>query len=110
MTKPKCLDNHVFLFLLYNFLIGWQRREFQEYLSTPKLLLGFLLVSSFPVFVVQMTFQRPATDRQLTFNIVAQTARIPPNEVKIPLSLVEATAEPAFITLVSYILCSQYLN
>ena len=28
-----------------------------------------------------MTFQRPATDRQLTFQMIAQTARIPVNEV-----------------------------
>ncbi|KAK7107988.1 26S proteasome non-ATPase regulatory subunit 13-like [Littorina saxatilis] len=33
--------------------------------------------------LMEMTFQRPATDRQLTFNIVAQTARIPPNEVEL---------------------------
>ncbi|XP_076444578.1 26S proteasome non-ATPase regulatory subunit 13-like [Babylonia areolata] len=33
--------------------------------------------------LMEMTFQRPATDRQLTFQVIAQTARIPVNEVEL---------------------------
>ncbi|KAL8586610.1 26S proteasome non-ATPase regulatory subunit 13 [Nucella lapillus] len=33
--------------------------------------------------LMEMTFQRPATDRQLTFQIIAQTARIPAIEVEL---------------------------
>lgn len=33
--------------------------------------------------LMEMTFQRPATDRQLTFQIIAQTARIPVSEVEL---------------------------
>eukprot|EP00745_Piridium_sociabile_P039572 TRINITY_DN74224_c0_g2_i2.p1 TRINITY_DN74224_c0_g2~~TRINITY_DN74224_c0_g2_i2.p1 ORF type:complete len:379 (+),score=112.84 TRINITY_DN74224_c0_g2_i2:60-1196(+) len=33
--------------------------------------------------LMEMTFQRPATDRQLTFQIIADTARIPVNEVEL---------------------------